>query len=80
MGTDHLGRDVFAQMWAGTSISLTIGLVAVGISVLLGITLGGIAGFFGRGKVAMPFFITVLGLVVGAIGGAAGIAPIALTE
>ncbi|CAG0978720.1 Oligopeptide transport system permease protein OppC [Planctomycetaceae bacterium] len=79
MGTDHLGRDVFAQMWAGTSISLTIGLVAVGISVLLGITLGGIAGFFGRGKVAMPFFVTVLGLVFGAIGGAAGFFSIALT-
>src|SRR5690606_8464560 len=44
LGTDHLGRDVLAQLWAGSSISLTIGFLAVGISVLLGVSLGGIAG------------------------------------
>jgi len=47
-GTDNLGRDVFARMLEGAWISLTVGFVAVGISVLLGILMGGIAGYFGN--------------------------------
>ncbi|MCC6573075.1 MAG: ABC transporter permease subunit [Planctomycetes bacterium] len=60
LGTDHLGRDVFARLWAGTTISLTVGLLVVGISVLIGISLGGIAGFFGRSRVGLPFLLMVL--------------------
>jgi ABC-type dipeptide/oligopeptide/nickel transport system permease subunit len=60
LGTDNLGRDVLARLWAGSSISLTIGFLAVGISVLLGITLGGIAGFFGRSRVRLPLLVTLL--------------------
>lgn len=60
LGTDNLGRDVLARLWAGSSISLTIGFLAVGISVLLGITLGGIAGFFGRSRVRLPLLATLL--------------------
>ncbi len=47
LGADRLGRDVFSRMIYGTRISMTIGLVGVTISLLLGILLGGISGFFG---------------------------------
>jgi len=47
-GTDELGRDVFARMLQGSWVSLTVGFVAVGISVFIGIFLGGIAGYFGQ--------------------------------
>ena len=47
-GTDDLGRDVFARMLQGAWVSLTVGFVAVGISVLIGILMGGIAGYFGQ--------------------------------
>jgi len=47
-GTDDLGRDVFARMLQGAWVSLTVGFVAVGISVIIGILMGGIAGYFGQ--------------------------------
>jgi peptide/nickel transport system permease protein len=47
MGADSLGRDVFSRMIYGTRISMTIGLVGVTISLILGIFLGGISGYFG---------------------------------
>ena len=50
-GTDDLGRDVFARMLQGAWVSLTVGFVAVGISVLVGIFMGGIAGYFGQSHI-----------------------------
>jgi peptide/nickel transport system permease protein len=47
LGTDSLGRDILARMLQGAWVSLTIGFVAVGISVAIGIFLGGVAGYFG---------------------------------
>jgi peptide/nickel transport system permease protein len=47
LGADRLGRDVYSRLIAGTRISLSIGLVGVGISLFLGILLGGISGYFG---------------------------------
>ncbi|MFP4015687.1 MAG: ABC transporter permease [Halanaerobiales bacterium] len=46
-GTDDLGRDVFSRIIYGTRISLSIGLVGVFLSLLLGLLLGGASGFFG---------------------------------
>ncbi len=49
-GTDHLGRDVFARMLQGAWVSLTVGFVAVSISVFIGIIIGGISGYYGNKK------------------------------
>ena len=46
-GTDKLGRDVMAGMIHGSRISLSIGFVAVGIAVIIGIFFGALAGYFG---------------------------------
>ncbi len=46
-GTDDRGRDVLSRMIHGARISLSIGFVAVGIAAVIGIILGGIAGYYG---------------------------------
>jgi peptide/nickel transport system permease protein len=47
LGTDDLGRDVFARMLQGSFVSLSIGFVAVSIELVIGLLLGGLAGFYG---------------------------------
>ncbi|MBX3436943.1 MAG: ABC transporter permease [Planctomycetaceae bacterium] len=46
-GTDQNGVDVFAQMVHGARIALLVGFVSMGIASVIGITLGGVAGYFG---------------------------------
>jgi len=53
LGTDELGRDVFARMLQGSFVSLAVGFIAVGISVSIGILLGGLSGFYGNVKLGI---------------------------
>lgn len=47
LGTDSAGRDVLARLMYAGRISLSVGIVAVGIYVAIGLVLGGVAGYFG---------------------------------
>ena len=47
LGSDALGKDVLAQMMWACRLSISIGLVSTGLSVLIGVTMGAIMGFFG---------------------------------
>jgi peptide/nickel transport system permease protein len=72
-GVDPLGRDVFARVLYGARVSLTVAFIATGLSMLIGITLGMIAGFY-RGAtdmvisriidvlLAFPILLLALGL------------------
>ena len=48
MGTDQLGRDIFARMMKGGQVSLAVGIVAMILSVFLGSLIGVLAGYFRR--------------------------------
>jgi peptide/nickel transport system permease protein len=74
LGTDALGRDVLTRMLHGTYVSLAVGLIAVTVELIVGILLGGVAGYF-RGAIdtvvmrvidavmAFPAFFLVLSAV-----------------
>ena len=49
LGTDELGRDVLARLIHGARVSLTVGFLSVALCVVIGLLLGGLAGYYGRG-------------------------------
>ncbi|MCU0613796.1 MAG: ABC transporter permease [Desulfobacterales bacterium] len=67
LGTDELGRDVFARMLQGAWVSLTVGFVAVGISVIIGVILGGWAGYYGSHKITAGHVLGVLLILLGTV-------------
>ncbi len=47
LGADRLGRDMLSRIVYGTRISMSIGLIGVALSLLLGVVLGGVSGYYG---------------------------------
>jgi peptide/nickel transport system permease protein len=64
-GTDELGRDVFSRMLQGAWVSLTVGFVAVGIAVVIGILLGGISGYYGQSSIKVNQIVLAAVLLLG---------------
>jgi len=63
-GTDELGRDVLSRMLEGAKVAMAVGFVAVGISIALGVVLGGIAGFYGERQPGMaPTILAAMGAI-----------------
>ncbi len=67
LGTDDLGRDVFSRMMQGAWVSLTVGFVAVGIAVGIGILLGGLAGYYGPRPLGLGYLAGCSGLLGAAL-------------
>jgi peptide/nickel transport system permease protein len=68
LGTDDLGRDVFSRMLQGSWVSLTVGFVAVGIAIVIGVFLGGMAGFYGNYRIRTGHLLALVFLGAGAYG------------
>lgn len=61
LGTDKYGRDMLSRLVIGTRVSISVGLIAVIISLTIGIFLGAMAGYFGGGTDdAVMWFINVI--------------------
>jgi peptide/nickel transport system permease protein len=70
LGTDELGRDVFARMLQGAWVSLTVGFVAVGISVAIGIVLGGLAGYYGQRYLLLVHMVLAASMLIAVVSAA----------
>nr|WP_319385046.1 ABC transporter permease [uncultured Roseibium sp.] len=47
LGSDRLGRDVLSRIIIGTKVSMSIGLVGIAVSLVIGVSLGGLSGYYG---------------------------------
>jgi peptide/nickel transport system permease protein len=74
-GTDELGRDLYSRILYGAQVSMTVGLAATAVAVLLGAAIGIVSGYFGRGVdlalqrvvdawLAFPGLVMVIALLV----------------
>ncbi len=67
LGTDQVGADVLSGLIHGTRISLTIGLISMGIATLIGIVLGAMAGYYGDSGLRtsrIRYWLVLLGIVL----------------
>lgn len=75
LGTDELGRDLASRMIHGTSVSVKVGFVSMGIAAVIGILLGAVAGYFGgwidivisriiEVVICFPVFFLILSIMV----------------
>lgn len=61
LGTDKYGRDILSRLMIGVRVSLSVGLVTVLLSLILGIGLGAVAGYYrGRTDLVVMWFINVI--------------------
>src|SRR5438445_13194860 len=60
MGTDDLGRDLLTRIMYGGRISLSIGILAMALAVLLGTAVGALAGYYGGATDNLVMSVTVL--------------------
>lgn len=68
LGTDHLGRDVTAGLIHGTNVALKVGLIAVLFSLLIGLYLGILSGYYGDDGWRVNWFQFLLGAILKLLG------------